>query len=69
MFKALPDHMKTKGKSTNVQSHLSEKAGDNNLVSQPRVINVMQNAKLPVFPPGVGGGEGGCTGFPKAHRC
>lgn len=55
MFKALPDHMKRKGKSTNVQSHLSEKASDNNLVSQPRVINVMQNAKLPVFPPGWGG--------------
>lgn len=52
--RAIPIALK-KGKTTNVQSHLSEEVDNNNLVSQPGVIDVMQNAKLPVSTP-----PGGC---------
>lgn len=51
-------HVKIKGKSTNVQSHLS----DANLGSQPGVMNVMQTAELPVSSPG-------SLAFTKAQSC
>lgn len=51
-------HVKMKGKSANVQSHLS----DANLVSQPGVMNVMQTAELPVSSPGP-------PAFTKAQSC
>lgn len=38
-------HAKIKGKTKNVQSHLSEKADDDNLVSQPGVINAMHKCR------------------------